>query len=135
MGRVARIWYRRNNHKWIDVIDDICRSYNGTYHSSIHARPRDVTDNNASQVFYHLYKDIIGQNPGKPKYSIGQKVHVSAKKTQFGKKYLQQYSSDVYIIRDILMTNPVTYKLIASDGEPAVSSYYSQELVPASSSD
>ena len=135
MTRIARIWYRRNNHKWIDVIDDICRSYNATYHTGIHARPKDVTDQNAANVFYHLYKDIINEKPGKPKFKIGQKVHVTAKKTLFGKKYLQQYTEDVYIIKDIIMTNPITYKLIAEDGTDVVSTYYSSELIKASSSD
>ena len=134
MGRVARIWYRRNNHRWVDIIDGICQSYNATFHTSIHEKPKDVTDENSASVFYHLYKDIIGKSPGKPKYTIGQKVHVSGKKTLFGKKYMQQYSPDVYIIKDVIMTNPITYKLISDDGEEAISSYYPEELVPASSS-
>ena len=135
MHRLARIWYRRNNHKWIDVIDGICGSYNSTYHSGIHGKPKDVTDQNAANVFYQLYKGIINKNPGKPKFKIGDKVHVTAKKTLFGKKYLQQYTADVYIIKNIKMTNPITYTLTTEDLKPVVSSYYGQELVRASSSD
>ena len=131
MGRVARIWYRRGNHRYIDVLDDIVKSYNASFHRSIGTSPKNVTDKNAGDVFYHLYKSIINAVPGKPKFKIGQRVHVSGKKTTFFKGYKQQYSSDVYIIKEIIMTNPITYKLITDDGNSVLSTYYAAELRPA----
>jgi len=135
MGRIARIWYRKGNHRYIDILDDIVKSYNNSFHRSIGMSPKDVTDKNAGDVFYNLYKDIINAAPGKPKFKIGQRVHVSGKKTIFAKGYNQQYGSDVYIIKEIIMTNPITYKLIAEDGEDVVSTYYAAELTAAASID
>lgn len=135
MGRFARIWYRRNNHKWVDVMDDICRSYNNTYHTSIHTKPADVNDSNAADVFFHLYKGVIGAKEAKPKFMIGQKVHVRGKRTTFRKGYMQQFSPDVYIIKEIVKTNPITYKLITDTGGEVVSTYYAEELVPGTSID
>ena len=135
MSRFARVWFRRNNHKWTDVMDDICKSYNSTYHSSIHNIPKDINDSNAADVFYHLYKSIIGKTPEKPKYAVGDKVHVRGFRTVFGKRYLQQYSPDIYLIKEVIKTIPITYKLVDDEGGKVVSTYYEAELIPASISD
>ena len=135
MTRIARIWYRRNSHKWIDVIQNITDSYNATWHRSIKTAPRDVTPENSPDVFRNIYHELITEKPVKPRYSIGDRVHVVAKKQMFRKAYKQNYSHHVYIIKEILKSKPVTYTILNSDGEQAEGTYYTEELVPAATFD
>jgi len=134
MTRISRYWFRRQNHRWVDVLDKICASYNSTYHTSIKMAPKDVTEQNSADVFRHLYHSAITATPDRARFKIGDRVHVSGKKLLFEKGYSQNYSKDVYIIKDILTTNPITYTLFDEDGNDIEGSYYFEELVPASSS-
>jgi len=48
MGRY-RVY--RNTHKWVDVLQELTRNYNATYHNSIRMTPREVSKDNQDQVW------------------------------------------------------------------------------------
>ena len=48
--RLERVYSSRGSHRWIDVIDDIVRGYNNSYHSSIGLKPNQVNSDNESEV-------------------------------------------------------------------------------------
>lgn len=131
MSRIARIWYHRNSHRWTDVIENIIKSYNATYHHTLKLAPRDVTAANSADVFRNIYHARIIDKPGKPTFKIGDRVNVIGKKVLFRKAYKQTFSHQTYIIKEVLKTVPITYTLLTEDGDTAEGSYYMQELVPA----
>ena len=148
MQRIARIFYARKTKRWIDVIDSICESYNHTVHRSHGFRPADVNKSNAADVFRRLYHRIITKEPQPPKFSLNQRVRVSAKKLLFSKGnglliykrsqwklktfcilgYLQSFGNDIFTVHEIKNSRPVTYVLKDSDGEIIGGSYYNEEL-------
>ena len=68
-----------------DVLDDILKKYNNTWHSTIKMKPKDVTDNN-------ITKYVEEFNKKDPKFNIGDHVRISKYKNIFAKGYTPNWS-------------------------------------------
>ena len=70
--------------------------------------------------------------PGKPKFSIGDKVRISKfKRKVFDKGYIPNWTEEIFVIDKVLPTKPVTYSIVDLMGEPIKGSFYEQELQKA----
>ena len=70
--------------------------------------------------------------PEKPKFSVGDKVRISKYKRQvFDKGYTPNWTEEIFMINDILLTNPLTYKIVDLLGEEIKGSFYEKELQKA----
>ena len=79
-----------------------------------------------------MYGDLIYLKPGKPKFSIGDKVRISKDKRQvFDKGYTPNWTEEIFVIDKVLPTKPVTYNIVDTMGEPIKGSFYEQELQKA----
>lgn len=60
-GRMFKLFTARGDYKYYDVIQDLVKGYNASYHRSIGMAPRDVNKETREKVFRKLYgaKDII----------------------------------------------------------------------------
>ena len=65
---------------YFDVLDDIVKKYNNTYHSSIKMKPINVKDNNFTEY-------VEESNKKSPKFKIGDHVRISKYKNIFAKRY------------------------------------------------
>ena len=129
-SRLAKIFYKRKNNIWYDVVDQVVANYNNTSHSAHGFRPLDVTDENRDQVYKILY----------PKNELslvcklykGDKVRKIREKTQFEKGYTQKWSDEIYIISSVRSNSSVCwYKLKTFDDKtiPGIWYYYQLNLV------
>ena len=76
-----------------------------------------------------MYGDLIYLKPKKPKFSIGDKVRISKYKRQvFDKGYTPNWTEEVIVVDDILMTKPVTYRIVDLLSEQIKGSFYEKEL-------
>ena len=66
---------------YFNVLDDIVKKYNNTYHSTIKMKPIDVKDNNFT-------KYIEESNEKDPKFKISDHVRISKYKNIFAKGYI-----------------------------------------------
>ena len=89
---------------YFDVLDDIVKKYNHTYHSSIEIKPIDVKDNNFT-------KYIEESNKKDPKFKIGDHVRISKYKNIFAKGYTPNWSEEIFIVKKIKNTVPWTYEI------------------------
>ena len=66
----------------------------------------------------------------KPRFKIGDKVRISKyKRKVFDKEYTENFSEELFVIDEILMTKPlITYKIVDLMGEEIKGSFYKQEL-------
>ena len=84
---------------------------------------------NEENVFANLYGDLIYLKPQKPKFSIGDKVRISKyKRRVFDKGYTPNRTEEVFVVDGILLTKPVTYKIVDLLGEEIEGSFYEKEL-------
>ena len=103
----TRMWKymsANNTYRYIDVLDELLRKYNSSYHRSIRSDKR-----NESAVWNHLYGDVVA--PIKPKLKVGDRVRISKKKTIFEKGYTPNWTEEVFEITHVQDTTPVTYKI------------------------
>ena len=80
---------------------------------------------NESKVWNNLHGDLIYLKPGKPKFSIGDRVRISKYKRQvFDKGYTPNWTEEIFVIDKVLPTKPVTYSIVDLMGEAIEGSFY-----------
>ena len=75
---------------------------------------------------------MIYFKPGKPKFSIGDKVRISKyKRKVFDKGYTPNWTEELFVIEKVNPTKPITYSIVDLTGEEIKGSFYKQELQKA----
>ena len=126
-SRLEKYFKFRKTRKWIDVIDQVVENINQTPHSAHGLAPQDVNEENRKEVYKKLYPD--------KKLSVvcrlqkGDKVRKLREKTIFEKGYKQNWSDEIYIIRDVRQSNLVCwYKLETLANKPVTGVWYYFQL-------
>ena len=87
---------------------------------------------NESKVRSNLYRDLIYDKPGKPKFAIGDEVRISKyKRTVFDKGYTPNWSEEMLVVDRVIPTRPITYSIVDLMGEAIEGTFYEQELQKA----
>ena len=106
---------------YIGTLDDIVKEYNNTYHKSIKMKTVDVKDN----IYIGFKKEVNDKNP---KFKVGDQVRISKYKNIFAKRYMPNWSEQIFIIKEIKNTVPWTYVINYLNGEEIIGTYYENEL-------
>ena len=106
---------------YYDVLDDIVKKYNNTWHSTIKMKPIDVKDN----TYINTDKKINNKDP---KFKVGDRVRISKYKNVFAKGYVPNWSEEVFVVNKIKNTVPWTYEINDLKGEKIIGSFYEKEL-------
>ena len=118
--------------KYIDILDDIVKGYNKSYHRSIKMAPNKVIKSNSSKVFLNLYgfNKNRDSEPNKAivNFKIGDSVRIAKYKGVFSKGYTRNWTNEIFVIKQIFMSNQITYSLEDLDGEVIEGKYYDKEL-------
>ena len=123
-GRLGRLFTKRGNFKWIDKIDDIVTAYNNTHHSSIKMKPADVDEEHIANIFFNSLPNLKKTI----KFSNGDRVRILIKKNQFAKEFEKSWSEEIFKIKRIQNTTPITYLIEDLDGEDIIGGFYTEEL-------
>ena len=91
MNKIAKMFTERDNHRYIDDIQNIVDKFNNTYHSSIKMTQVEASkEENEGIVYYNLYnkrrREMLKRN-NKPKYKKGDIVRIYRFKKLFEKGY------------------------------------------------
>ena len=106
---------------YFNVLDDVVKKYNNTYHSSIIMKPKDATDS----VFVEYNEEF---NKKDSKLKVGDHVRISKYKNIFAKGYTPNWSEEIFVVKKIKNTVPWTYVISDLNGEKIVGNFYEQEL-------
>jgi hypothetical protein len=92
-------------------------------------RPRDVNFTNEKTLLNTVYNKI--KTFPLPKFKIGEKVRISKHKYLFEKGYTPNWTTEIFVIKNIKNTNPVTYSYILKDyqNETIQECFYEYELL------
>jgi hypothetical protein len=114
--------------KYIDVLQKLIDKYNAKEHSSIKMTPFKASQQkNRAKVLRNLYSNIKQITSAKI-LNVGDRVRIYAYKKTFDKGYKANWTKEIFIIDQVINTNPLTYKIKDLEGEPIIGSFYSQEL-------
>lgn len=120
-------------YRWIDILSTVTDKYNSTIHRTIKMRPRDVTKKKEKQLLKSVYNHI--KISGYQKFGVGDVVRISKYKSIFDKGYTPSWSTELFKIIKVKITNPTTYLLEDMNGQPILGSFYEYELQKAKHSD
>ena len=113
---------------YVNVLPDIIKKYNHTYHRSIKCTPTVARQPAKWKYVYNaLYGNAIGKR--KPlKFKIGDRVRIIKKKRAFEKGFTPNWTEELFTIETIKNTQPVTYTLVDTKGEHIRGAFYTEEL-------
>lgn len=117
----------RGNYKWIDFLDEIVQRYNNSKHSTIKMKPASVTKKDEKKLLNTVYNKIKIAHPNS-KFRIGDHVRISKIRGVFDKKYLPNWSTEIFIVRKVQLTNPTTYLLKDAKNEEVLGAFYQEQL-------
>ena len=73
-----KYFYSKGTYSWTSVLDELVENYNGTKHTTIHMKPKDVNRKNENEVWITLFGSGFGKLP-LPRFRVGDTVRVSTK--------------------------------------------------------
>lgn len=145
--RLFQYFQHTGSYGYVEELQDIVDSYNGTIHSSIGVPPAKVTALNEQEIWDYqyitqhnskdllsLFKKALTKKSGGPnkayKFSLGQTVRASYhRKKNFSRSYDEQFTGEVFTIRARKFSGGVAiYYLKDYEGEPVEGPFYSHEL-------
>ena len=106
---------------YIDKLDAIVDEYNNTYHTTIKMKPIDVKGN----TYINTSKEINNEDP---KFKVGDRVRISKYKNIFAKRYMPNWSEEVFVIKKVKNTIPWTYVINDLNSEEIIGTFYEKEL-------
>lgn len=112
----------RGKNKWIDIIDSVVGRYNSKPHRTTGLRPEDITQNTKLRC-YDTPKIVF-----KSKFKVGDIVRISKYKAAFDKSYTQNYTNELFKIKKIKCTEPITYLIEDMEGQAIKGCFYAMEL-------
>lgn len=113
----------RGSYRWIQLLPLATKSYNNTKHRTIGMKPIDVKEDTKIKAY-----DQIKVVPRKFKFRLGDVVRISKYKSLFDKGYTPSWSTELFKIVKVNITNPPTYLLESTDGQPIKGCFYEAEL-------
>ena len=137
-NRLGKIWEQRGNHQWIDVLPAITESYNNSVHRSIGMRPNDVGPEHHQFIYNRLYpqptpaqaiKDAKEARRITKHLHVGDYVRMLEYRKTFRKESDQAWSNQVYRIRHVIQSNPITFQIEDLDGDPIKGGFYFRQLI------
>lgn len=127
---LKRILYRymeeKQTYMYINKLQDFVDIINNRVNRSIGKSPKTVT--NSDVISLHYQEKSMHMKF--PKFSIGDKVHISKKDIPFRKGYKPQYTKEIFVIKRILTRKPVvTYEIKDLTNEVIRGKFYEPELI------
>lgn len=113
----------RGSYRWIELLPTITKIYNNRKHRTIGMKPIDVHENTILKAYDYL--KILRK---KRKFRLGDVVRISKYKSAFEKGYTPSWSTELFKIVKLNNTNPPTYLIESSEGEPIKGCFYEAEL-------
>jgi hypothetical protein len=89
-------------------------------------KPSEVTKKHEKQLLETVFSHI--KIAHKPKFKIGDHVRISKVRGVFDKKYQSNWSTEIFVIDKVQLTNPTTYLLQDVSNHNIKGGFYEQQL-------
>jgi hypothetical protein len=125
---IYREFSASGSYVWVDKLDDLMRKYNHRVHRTIQMAPAKVTlkdEKRLQHIHNFLHKS---KKRGRVKFRLNDAVRISKIKGVFEKSYTPSWSTEVFRIKEVCNTSPVTYKLEDLKGTPIQGGFYNEEI-------
>lgn len=117
----------RGTYRWVDLLKEIVYKYNNTKHRTIDMKPIDVTKKHEKQLLDTIYTHIKIAKLNN-KFKIGDQVRISKVRGVFDKSYTANWSTEIFKIKKVNLTNPTTYILEDYKNNEIQGGFYEHQL-------
>lgn len=135
LAKLYRYFTHKNTTHYVDVIQDLVKSYNDSYHSSIKIAPSQVGPHNDIHVRQTLFAQTTKKQPKTRitrRFRIGDTVRISGARLRIPSKgYREKWTKELFNVVKIYKTVPITYGLTDLAGEKIKGKFYGLELIKA----
>ena len=121
----------QGDQRWNKILPEILERYNNKVHSSIKTTPVKASEdpNSISGItLRNNSENELTLPQRKPKFKLGQRVRIFKWKSKFEKGYTAKWTQEIFIVKKINNTAPITYELEDQEGEDIVGRFYEKEL-------
>ena len=126
----TKMWQKlteEQSNRWIDSLPDLLHEYNNQRHRTIGMTPAKASKKiNEDKLMEKLYMSDVNEN--NENFKLGDWVRISRTKGKFEKGYTTNWTQEIFKIVKIKNTDPPTYKLEDTLGEPIQGSFYGKEM-------
>ena len=126
--RMWKYFTAKNDHVYIDILQDIVHGYNNSYHRSIGLAPALVSLPNVGQVRRKLYGNSWTKPGRKFKFKLGDQVRISKSRRTFKKGYLPSWTQEIFGVTKIIPRVPPVYRLPDYADDKIEGVLYAEEL-------
>ena len=126
--RLYRYFTVYNTLSFLDVLTQLVRGYNASYHRSIGMAPKHVALENTPKVWNTLYGSDVAKKPAKTRFRKGDHVRLNKKFRTFKKSYLPGWTEEVFLVSEARRGPVNTYKIVEWDGTPIKGTFYNEDL-------
>lgn len=119
----------QGTYKWIDIVSGLVNDYNNTKHRTIKMKPNQVSKKYEKALLNSVYSHVKIFKKGK--FKVGDYVRISKNRHIFDKGYTPNWTTEIFSIRKVQITNPVTYLLNDYEKNPIKGGFYEAELQKA----
>ncbi len=124
-----RYFTSRGSHRWVDILQNLIDGYNSSKHRSTLFSPNNVSPANESLVRRNLFPKVKKlKKHTLSVFKVGDSVRITRKKGTFEKGYEMSWTWEVFKVREVKRTYPVTYGLSDYKGDEIQGSFYKSEL-------
>lgn len=135
-NKMWRLFSLNGSYKWLQILQKIIDDYNNTKHRTIKMKPNDVNNRNEQDLLNTVYNQKYNISEKiKAKFKIGDFVRLSKHKKVFEKGYTPNWTTELFKVKKIQYTHPITYLLVDLDGREIYGTVYAEELQLAKYSD
>lgn len=136
-GAMYKLFSKRGTYVWYDILPELIQNYNNKFHRIIQMKPIEVTEINANLVLKNIKKNTKPKLEKKPpkKFNVGEKVRISKYKGVFSKKYLPNWTNEVFTVFRVQPNIPETYILKDNKGNLLQGGFYGHELQKSTAGD
>ena len=134
-GKMWKYMTENETKRIIDVLPNLVKEYNNTFHSTIKMTPMEASKKeNRDLVYKTAYenggktKKNIEKQILKNDISVGDKVRIVRKKKEGAKGYEANWSEEIFEVREIEKTAPPTYFIKDANGHHIKGPFYKQEV-------
>lgn len=127
-----RYFTKNRNHRYIDVLQDLVKSYNATPHRSLNnVAPQDVTVDNEADIWAFMYlkprKKNLNITPYH--YKIGDFTRISTKNMVFNRSYDEHFTREIFkVSQRMRMQGIPVYQVIDFMKEDVRGHLYESEM-------
>lgn len=132
-SKMFRYFTHTNSYRYIDVIQDLFKSYNDSVHSSTGMKPNNINYKNQEKIWQKLY--YTPETEIKFKFNLGDRVRISKYSTVFAKGYLPAWSEEIFTVAKRHFTDPPVYSLKDDNNSQLTGTWYEPELQKVNSDD